>query len=505
MMFTAVLLVTLVAILGYLRRKMRQYHSYWKRLGIPGEDPHWLMGNLPGFLTTTTIADSFQRFYEKFKDTGPFVGFYLFTKLSVFVLEPDLIKLVLIKDFSKFSDRGMFHNPEDDPLSGNLFKLEGNRWRNMRNKLSPTFTSGKMKNMFPLIHDIGKEFVRVFRQTMQHNEIVEVSDLMGRFTSDVIGTCAFGLDTNSLKDPQSHFRVKGKRSLNELRYGPLGIAFRMNFPHLARRLHMKETVADLEEYFLGLVRDTLNYREQNNVRRNDFMDMLIDLKNNKLMKSDSGEELTNLTFGEIAAQAFVFLVAGFETSSTTMAFALYELAQNTQIQDQAREEVLRVLEKHNQEFSYECMKEMVYLEQVINETLRLYPVVPFILRQASEDYEVPYNRKFVIKKGMSVIIPHAAIQRDEKYYPQPNRFNPENFSPKKLAERDSILYLPFGDGPRNCIGMRFGKMQVVIGLILLLKNFKFSVCPQTEIPVKCTPKNVLISPANGIKLRVTQV
>ncbi|GBP96555.1 Probable cytochrome P450 6a21 [Eumeta japonica] len=115
-----------------------------------------------------------------------------------------------------------------------LFNLEGNKWRHMRNKLSPTFTSGKMKLMFPIIVSISEEFVQVFAQAAQVNEVVEVSDLMARFTTDVIGSCAFGLDISSLRDPDNKFRLMGRKSLVQQRYGRFGIAFRNSFPQLAK-------------------------------------------------------------------------------------------------------------------------------------------------------------------------------------------------------------------------------------------------------------------------------
>lgn len=364
-MLTTILLATLGLLLLYIGLKLRQRFNYWHNLGIACDPPNWFLGSFSGLMTTRSFDVILKGYYNKYRNSGPFAGLYWFTKPSVFVLDPELIKHVLIKDFSKFSDRGMYSNEEDDPLSGQLFNLDGAKWRHMRNKLSPTFTSGKMKTMFPLVIKIGEEFIKVFQQTVASNEVVDVRDLVSRFTTDVIGTCAFGMEIDSLHKPQVEFRKMSRKAFVEQRYGILGFIFRFNFPHLCYRLHIKETTAEVEKFFMGIVGETVEYREKNHVRRNDFMDMLIDLKNNKLMKSETGDELTNLTFGQIAAQAFVFLLAGFETSSTTMGFALYELAQHQDIQKKARDEINMVLENHNNQFSYECMKEMVYLEQVM--------------------------------------------------------------------------------------------------------------------------------------------
>lgn len=352
----------LIALFLHLRRKL----LYWQILGVKCEEPHWVLGNLKGVQTTRGFHEIWQQYYDKFKGSGPFVGFYWFYKPAVFVLEPQLIKSILIKDFQNFTDRGFFHNEKDDPLSGQLFLLDGQKWKNMRNKLSPTFTSGKMKFMFPTVVRVGEEFIAVFDSMIkENNNIVEVKELLARFTTDVIGTCAFGIECSSLKDPNAEFRVMGRKALVEQRHNRLVIAFMASFTDLARKLHFKQTPDDIEEFFLRIVRETVEYREKNNIRRNDFMDMLIDLKNQKLLKSEHGDELTNLTLEEIAAQAFVFFNAGFETSSTTMGFALYELAQNENVQEKARQEILKTFEKYNQEFTYECMKELIYLDQVM--------------------------------------------------------------------------------------------------------------------------------------------
>ncbi|TDG38385.1 hypothetical protein AWZ03_015193, partial [Drosophila navojoa] len=118
---------------------------------------------------------------------------------------------------------------------------------------------------------------------------------------------------------------------------------------------------------------------------------------------------------------------------------------------------------------------------------------------------VPGYPNYVIKKGMPVLIPSAAMHRDEKLYPEPNRFNPDNFEPEKVKNRDSVEWLPFGDGPRNCIGKRFGEMQARIGLAMLIKNFKFSVCEKTTIPIKYDKTTFVVASDGGIYLKVERV
>lgn len=148
----------------------------------------------------------------------------------------------------------------------------------------------------------------------------------------------------------------------------------------------------------------------------------------------------------------------------------------------------------------------VYLPaQSRTETLRLYTLLAFMERKAVEDYVVPGQSNKVIKKGTTIFIPASAYHRDERFYPDPEKFDPDRFTPEQVAARDSILWLPFGEGPRNCVGMRFGQMQSRIGLAQLIKNFKFSLCDKTAIPLVYDPRSLLIITMGGIYLRMERV
>lgn len=127
-----------------------------------------------------------------------------------------------------------------------------------------------------------------------------------------------------------------------------------------------------------------------------------------------------------------------------------------------------------------------------------------LIRQANEDYKVP-NTSFVIEKGMGISIPVHSIHHDPEIYPDPERFDPSRFEPEAIKARHPYAYLPFGDGPRNCIGDRFGKMQAKLGLVVLIRNFKFGVSSQTEIPLKLSNRMNLISPINGIHVKVERI
>lgn len=137
--------------------------------------------------------------------------------------------------------------------------------------------------------------------------------------------------------------------------------------------------------------------------------------------------------------------------------------------------------------------------------MRLHTPLPVLNRQALEDYPLPGYPRYIIKKDMPVIIPCVAIHRDEEYYSNPDVFNPDNFDPEKVANRDSTLHMPFGDGPRSCIGLRFAKMQIIVGLSLLLSKYKFSPCEDTPVTMKYDKENFMQTPEKDVFLKVIKI
>lgn len=127
-----------------------------------------------------------------------------------------------------------------------------------------------------------------------------------------------------------------------------------------------------------------------------------------------------------------------------------------------------------------------------------------LIRTAARDYDIP-DSKLTIREGTLTIIPSYAIHTDPDLYPEPFKFDPERFTEDNKKKRHPMAYLPFGDGPRNCIGLRFGLMQSKIALIKLLTNFKFSTSPRTTIPMSFDVKSLVLSPKNDMWLKVEKL
>lgn len=285
---------------------------------------------------------------------------------SVLVTDPELVKCVLVRNFDVFHDRGLFADTESDPISGSLFSLEGSHWRAMRQKLSPAFTSGKMKHMFGLMVDVAEQMRRFMDTNCHRADRLEMKDALQRYSIDVIGNVAFGVECNSMENPDSEFRRMGTKAFQFDTVQRLKFFFGGRYKALMKGLGLKVFPGDVSGFFRKLTASTVEYREKSGVRRNDFINLMLEIRNK------NGEE--GLTMDELSAQCFIFFTAGFETSSATMNFCLHELALNPFIQNRLRHEIEQVIGKDNDGFTYEKMLSMDYLDRVVKgNTKHIHP------------------------------------------------------------------------------------------------------------------------------------
>lgn len=351
---------------------IRSRHRFWSDRGIPcAPNPEFLFGHVRGQVTNKHAAYVNRELYQQFKARGEgFGGYSFFAVPAVIIVDPELVKTILVRDFAVFHDRGIYNNPKDDPLSGQLFLLEGLQWKILRQMLTPTFTSGRMKAMFGTIMDVAEEFRQFLVDSRERESVIEMKEVLASFTTDVIGTCAFGIECNTLKNPDSDFLKYGKKVFEQRMSTLFKFIFASLFKDLARKLGVKITDAGVEKFFLGLVRETVEFREKNNVMRNDFMNLLLQLKNKGRLvdQLDEADEVAarGLTMEELAAQCFVFFIAGYETSSTTMNFCLYELAKNPDIQEKLREDIEEAVASNGGRVTYDLVMGLRYLDNVVN-------------------------------------------------------------------------------------------------------------------------------------------
>lgn len=355
------IVVLLVSILTITYGYFKYSFGYWASRGVPCDEPSIPYGHVKGVGKKYHNYEIIKKMYDKYKRTGAKVcGLYLFARPVAILLDIELVKNILIKDFNNFADRNVYSNEADDPVSAHLFSLEGEKWKKLRAKLTPAFSSSKMKCMFPTVVEVAERFRNCLLDAAVHHDTneLEIREWCARFTTDVIGTCAFGIECNSLIDPSAVFRQYGRKMAFNARHGPLFLALLNGFKNIGRALHVKTVLDDVSTFVMKMVGDTIEYRANNNLQRDDFMDILIQLKDNE-------DKEKALTFNEIAAQTFLFFAAGFETSSTAMTFCLFELSVNPDIQTKARNIIEEAYKKYNGKFTYEMMMDLPYIDQIL--------------------------------------------------------------------------------------------------------------------------------------------
>nr|AAT72405.1 cytochrome P450 [Culex pipiens pallens] len=481
--------------------------SYWKRRGITQLTPSFPFGDLgPFFRQRSSLGVVYADVYRLCKRL-PFVGIYFSLRPMLVVNDPELIKNVLVRDFDHFHDRGLYVNEEKDPLSGHLFALGGEQWRHHRSKLTPTFTSGRLKEMFTNLVQIGR--VLQDHVAKRAGEDIEIRDVMARYTTDIIASVGFGIENDSINEKGNIFREMGTKVFSPDLKTILRLTSTFFTPKLNALFGFKFIAQEIEDFIMNVVRETLEYRESNKVVRKDMMQLLMQLRNSGTVSIDDRWDIevsTNkkkLSLEQVTAHAFVFFIAAYETSSTTISFCLFELARNPEIQKKVQQEIDQVLASHNGEITYDNINEMKYLENCIDETLRKYPAVPFLNRECSKDYKIP-GTDTTIEKGTSLVIPVLGLHRDPDHYPEPDRFIPERFS--NFEDISTKPYLPFGAGPRNCIGLRLGKLQTKAGLVMMLSKFNVRLADETYASKELAldARSVVLMPVGGIKVSISE-
>lgn len=318
------------------------------------------------------MSELTEHFYRN--TTERVIGIYSFLRPVLILRDPEVIRNVLVKDFQHFHDRGVHSDEKRDPLSAHLFALNGEQWKNLRMKLSPTFTSGKMKAMFSTLVDCGVPLEKYLESIANGERITDMREIAARFSTNVIASVAFGNDINCIDNPNTSFRRYGRKVFDlNVKNGIRFFLFNMA-PSIMKLLRIRTQDRDVEDFMRSVVEKTLNVREKANVVRKDFFQLLVQLRNTGNVQLDdqwetvisNDEKFKALTIDQVTAHAFVFFLAGFETSATTMSFCLYEMARHPECQRKIQEEIEQVLAKHKGQITYESVSEMKYLEYCID-------------------------------------------------------------------------------------------------------------------------------------------
>lgn len=339
--------------------------------------------------------------------------------------------------------------------------------------------------------------------------------MMGKFSMDALASCAFGVNSGSFtnKNSESEFVMHAKKIFEfGDPWGMVQIVVAKFTPKVVKQFFSKlgwkkfATVTNLESqaFFQNVVEASIKQRKASKTRRNDLVDLMIDATEGKLdvteddhYANDQYEQDSKLVghirntkcinYDHIVSAAGALLFAGYDTTATTMSYILYELVVNQDCQETLFEEVENAKMKG---LSYDTIQALPYLDAVIHETLRRHPVVAELDRPCTKEYKIP-NTSLVLKKGDLIGINNIGICLDPDIFPNPEEWNPENFTKENCANRNPYSFLAFSLGPRNCIAMRFAMFEMKVCILHLVSEFKFLPTPKTNKNVEVDPKHIL--------------
>ncbi|XP_053617327.1 cytochrome P450 6B2-like isoform X3 [Plodia interpunctella] len=504
-MIGLVLVVVCIIIYHVSKRKF----GYWAKRKVPFVQPVPFFGNYAPYIAQRKYIGQVTHELCQEHPNAPYLGVFYGTEPTLLVQDPGVIKLIMTKDFYYFSSREISDYTHKEVITQNLFFTYGDRWKVLRQNLTPLFSSSKMKNMFYLIDKCSRVFENMLDKEFQANNVQGVRPLMARFTMDCIGSCAFGIDTGTMEGESNNnpFTKIGTLLFKETYYRGFKLAARAIWPALFYGFRMKSFPTEADKFFNKLMLGVFASRDYKSANRNDFVDLILNWKNENHITGDSmqnmkgsDKKVTLEVDDEIlVGQCLLFFAAGFETSATTLQYTLYELAKDPTAQEKVIKEVDEYLRRHNNKLGYECVKELPFTEACFDEALRLYPVLAVLTREVVEDYPLPCGA--VIEKGVRVHIPVHHLHHHPDFFPDPEVFRPDRFYGDEKQNIKPFTYMPFGEGPRLCIGMRFAKMQMFAGIVTLLKKYRVELAAGTPRALEFTPTTIVTQPKQLIKLK----
>ncbi|XP_012288645.1 probable cytochrome P450 6a14 [Orussus abietinus] len=492
----AILLVTLM----YLYSTWN--YNYWKKRGVPCPDGYLpAVGHLGKIIFLKDgLFEICSKHYKKMAGRSMF-GLYTMRRPILVLRDPELVKSVLSTNFTSFQENGFPIDPKVDfLLAENPFFTTGEEWKEKRSFVVNAFTSGKLKAISDNILNVAAKlsaYLKKRSSEVQGPLEIDLKDLFARFTAEVASDVAFGLNDSSLglQDNPESLHNKAKDIFAPTRVNIVGHATMLFFPWLFDIMSIPFIPTKLQLYFVDAVKNVLSARQEHSSRRNDFVQMVID----KIATTDkSGRIDVNM----VAPHSVTFFVDTYETSSLTLAYVGFELALHQDVQAMTRKEAQEVLEKYGA-FNYESLKELVYMEQVISESMRHHPVIG-LQKTCTEEIVLQGSDGLTcrVEPGTRILIPVHDLHKDPEYWTDPESFDPDRFSAEEKQNRPKFVFLPFGEGPRMCVGMRLAMMQMKICLTTLLLEYSFQLANRTKVPLEIAPSNFLSVPKHGVWVRL---
>ncbi|XP_077533794.1 cytochrome P450 3A41-like [Haemaphysalis longicornis] len=477
--FFALLVLVASLLLWWLRRTF----TFWNDKGIA----HLSFGQYLSFcydLYTKPLHEVIRRTYAKH---GRVYGSYQGTAPTLVVGDPEILREVLVSKFKHFSDRTEAQRTGSDVWRKSILNLSGDEWKKARNIFTPALNPARLKKIVVKISVIAEKVTSKVEEAATQGKPVNITELADHSSLDTTAALNYSVDLDSATDKE-HPLIKCLEAI----FSPMaGYKLIMLFlmPRVYKFLRYDYPPKASTDVFKAFVSHLIEDRRSKKKEEDDFLQVFMDAEydwDNATDRKEQNAEPKRMSLDEITAQGIVFFVAGVESVAAAISFTAYFLALNPEVQDKVVAEVDKALSEGG--LTYDTLQEMPYLDACIKESMRIITSDSMTMRLCTEETTVAGIH---FKPGMCVDIPFAGIHHDPEYFPDPEKFNPERFLPENKDSVRPFTYIPFGAGPRNCVGMRLGLLQAKTTLASLLRRVRFETCTETMMPLKYKPRQLL--------------
>ncbi|CAI2358287.1 unnamed protein product [Caenorhabditis sp. 36 PRJEB53466] len=496
---SVILLAIPTILIGFLSYFLFKW-TYWRRRGIPGPMGYPILGVF--MKTLDSRNPPYLQLKKWTKEYGSVYGFTEGTIKTLVISDPDMIQEVFLKQYDNFYGRKL--NPiQGDPDKDkriNLFNAQGFRWKRLRAISSPTFSNNSLRKINETVEDCAMELLRHIEEQTAGGQQIDMLEFYQEFTMDVIGRIAMGqIGSLQFRNPLlKHVKaIFGEDRKHIFLIGGILPAFAQFFRFFMLKLPFLGAghFIHITETMVAAVQNRMKQREEDGKRGieagepQDFIDLFLDARADEVQHFGEGNEdfsksssYTNrqLTTEEIVSQLSVFLIAGFDTTALSLSFSTFLLATHPEIQQKVREEVDK--ECPDPEISFDQLTKLKYLDCVIKETLRLYPLGT--LANSRKCMRATQLGNVSIEPGTMIQVDTWTVHTDPSIWgADAESFRPERWE-GSTEQHKGGGYIPFGLGPRQCIGMRLAYMEEKLLLAHLLRKYTFQPGARTRIPLK---------------------
>jgi enediyne biosynthesis protein E7 len=424
----------------------------------PGPKGTFLLGNVLEFKRDTVgaIVRGWREYGDvvRFRGVGPFFPLYLFA-------HPDHVEYIFQENFRNFRRQDFLRKKFRMVVGNGLVTSEGDSWVRQRKLAQTAFQRERLNPLGPAMTATTDETLDRWNELARRGEAIDIQSEMMHLILAILTRTLFGVDMSREASAVEHSVATQAKYLNDRLNSPVDIPERAPLPVQKRFLEARATLDNL-------VGGVIAERRRTGEDTGDLLSILLQARD---------EETGDLISDDQARDEIkTLLIAGHETTATTLGWTFYLLSKHPEVADRVRAEIAEVLGERQPEAG--DVPNLKYTTMVLYESLRLYPPLWIVSRMPIEDDEIG---GYPAPAGTSIIICSYVTHRHPDFWDNPEGFEPERHTPERMKERHRYSYIPFGGGPRGCIGFPFVIMEMPLVLARIMQRFRLSLVPGQQV------------------------